>query len=243
MSYILDALKKSEQQRQYAKSPTLLTAQTPTPGTRRPSYLLNGLLAAILICSGIVVGWLRPWQPSAPAEGPVAALPDATSLPPPATAALSGPTDGSGNLEHAPLKQSTPAPHPDNPSAHAAAEHLAPTLVDAGPASPSAQSDTGPRQATTLQMPAASTAPGAADEDNKRVMGLNELPASLQREIPNIVIAFHAYSSNPKERRVMINGTMHGQGEPLAPGLVLDEITPDGVILGYKGYRFHQGVR
>lgn len=84
---------------------------------------------------------------------------------------------------------------------------------------------------------------GTAAEKEKRVMTLNELPPSIQREIPNIAISFHAYSSNPRERRVMINGDMVVQGEPLAAGLSLEQITPDGVILGYKEYRFHQGVR
>jgi len=41
----------------------------------------------------------------------------------------------------------------------------------------------------------------------------------------------------------MINGNMAVQGELLAPGLSLEQITPDGVILDYKEFRFHQGVR
>jgi general secretion pathway protein B len=77
----------------------------------------------------------------------------------------------------------------------------------------------------------------------KKVLALSDLPASIQQEIPGISISFHAYSSKPKDRHVMINGSMAGQGEILAPGLSLDEITPDGVILGYKGYRFRRGVR
>jgi len=77
----------------------------------------------------------------------------------------------------------------------------------------------------------------------KKVLALSELPASIQQEIPAISISFHAYSSKPKDRHVMINGAMAEQGEILAPGLSLDEITPDGVILGYKGYRFRRGVR
>jgi len=84
---------------------------------------------------------------------------------------------------------------------------------------------------------------GTAAEGGRRIMALNELPPPIQREIPEISIAFHAYSSNPKERRVMINGDMAEQGEQLAPGLNLEQITPDGVILAYKGFRFHQGVR
>jgi general secretion pathway protein B len=41
----------------------------------------------------------------------------------------------------------------------------------------------------------------------------------------------------------MINETMLRQGDSIAPGLRLEQITPDGVVLGYKGYRFQRGVR
>ena len=42
---------------------------------------------------------------------------------------------------------------------------------------------------------------------------------------------------------VSINSRMLKEGESLAPGLRLEQITPDGVILSYKGYRFQHGIR
>src|ERR1017187_2842799 len=62
MSYILDALRKSEQQRQRGVAPSLLTAQISSDMEKQPAFLLYGSVAAILICAGILVGWLRPWQ-------------------------------------------------------------------------------------------------------------------------------------------------------------------------------------
>jgi hypothetical protein len=41
----------------------------------------------------------------------------------------------------------------------------------------------------------------------------------------------------------MINGDMAQEGEALGGGLSVEEITRDGVILGYKGYRFRQALR
>jgi general secretion pathway protein B len=246
MSYILDALRKSDQQRQHGKSPTLLTAQVPVAGSKRPSYLLNGLLAAILLCSGIVVGWLRPWQTKqpVPAAEPVASMPNAPSPPPIAPMPLSGPSEMAGTSGDGPLRnRSTSAAEPANLTGQAATNQATPALADNGSASPLPHPDSGLKNATPMQLPSGTASAGTAAEEGKRVMALNELPASVQREIPSIAISFHAYSSNPKERRVMITGDMLVQGEALAPGLSLDEITPDGVILGYKGYRFHQGVR
>ncbi|NCN23775.1 MAG: general secretion pathway protein GspB, partial [Gallionella sp.] len=36
--------------------------------------------------------------------------------------------------------------------------------------------------------------------------------------------------------------TLH-EGEIVVPGLKLEQITPEGVVLSYKGYRFQRGIR
>ena len=69
MSYILEALKKSDQQRQRGATPTLPTAPVAIAAPKQPVFLYYGLLAAVLLAAGIMIGWLRPWQ----AEQPTAA--------------------------------------------------------------------------------------------------------------------------------------------------------------------------
>ena len=69
------------------------------------------------------------------------------------------------------------------------------------------------------------------------------LPLSIRQELPALSITVHAYSSNPKERLVGIDERVAHEGEELAPGLRLEEITRDGMILRYKGYRFQRGAR
>ena len=246
MSYILDALRKSDQQRQRGSTPTLLTVQATATGPKRPRYLVNSVLAAVLICAGIVVGWLRPWQMKrpAPAAEPIASMPITSSPHIAAPAPPSGSPEMMGKPEHELLMhQSTPAAQPAHPSVGAATQQDTPALAHNESPSPLSQPDTGVQKATGMQLPDKKAPTGTAAEEGKRVMAMNELPPSIQREIPNISISFHAYSSNPKERRVMINGNMAVQGELLAPGLSLEQITPDGVILDYKEFRFHQGVR
>jgi general secretion pathway protein B len=51
------------------------------------------------------------------------------------------------------------------------------------------------------------------------------------------------YSGKPKDRLVGINDRMLREGASLGPDLVLEQITPDGMVLSYKGYRFLQGTR
>lgn len=236
MSYILDALKKSDQQRQLGSTPTLLTAQATLPAPGRPKYLLNSVLAAVLICAGIAVGWLRPWQMSqpAPAVEPVASMPA-----PPAKS-----TEMIAKPRHDPLMSNpTSTAQPEPLEGGSATKLDTPVHADIPSPSPMSQADKGVQNATGMPSPDRTAPAGTAAEEGRKVMALNELPPTIQREIPAISISFHAYSSKPGERRVMINGNMAQEGDLLAAGISLEQITPDGVILGYKGFRFEQGVR
>lgn len=57
-----------------------------------------------------------------------------------------------------------------------------------------------------------------------------------------MAISVHAYSDNPKSRMVGINYRIFREGDYVVPGLQLEQITPDGMIFSYKGYRFRRGV-
>jgi general secretion pathway protein B len=72
---------------------------------------------------------------------------------------------------------------------------------------------------------------------------LAELPASLRAELPAMAVTVHAYSPTPKERLLGVNNRLLREGDTLTPELVLERITPDGVILSYKGTRFQRGLR
>jgi hypothetical protein len=76
-----------------------------------------------------------------------------------------------------------------------------------------------------------------------QVLKQSELPGEIQQRLPNLVIAFHQYSRSPSERRVMINNILLRQGEFITPDLKLEQITPEGMVLGFQGYHFSRGVR
>lgn len=75
------------------------------------------------------------------------------------------------------------------------------------------------------------------------VVALSELPLAIQREIPTMSVQVHAYSDTPAERMVGINDLLLKEGDLLAPGLKLEQITPDGMVFGYKQYHFRHGVQ
>jgi general secretion pathway protein B len=242
MSYILDALRKSDKQRQRGTAPTLLTAQaTATPA--QPATLRYVLLAVALVGAGIAIGWLRPWQPEppAPAAAPLtAAKPPQSSPRQTASAPLPVPPEIAGTQEQEPPAQKStstapPAPVPtnavikqDRPAPARTESHRAPTRAVAAV----------PKKTATREKPART---GAAPE--QRVMTMAELPVQIQQEIPGMSISVHAYSSQPGNRLVSINDRLLREGMSVAPGLTLEQITPDGMIFSYKGYRFSRRVQ
>ena len=231
MSYILEALKKSDQQRQRGATPTLQAAQVTVAAPKRALFIYYGLLAAVLLGAGIVIGWLRPWQPEQP---PFETEPIAAKSPIPIS------------------QQAAPAPltaPPEIPS-KTAQEFPAPNLTRAGqpvpvtgamkPDNPALDSSGTPGAAAPIPEKPASLA-GVAQEPE--AIPLNELPLQIQQEIPAMTVQLHAYSSNPSERLVSINSIRLREGESLMLGLRLEQITPDGMIFSYKGYRFKRGIR
>ena len=70
-----------------------------------------------------------------------------------------------------------------------------------------------------------------------------ELPSAVRAELPAITISVHAYSGEPLGRLLGIGNRILREGDFLAPGLQMVEITPEGMVLDYKGYRFNRGVK
>lgn len=247
MSYILDALRKSDQQRQRGAAPMTLAAQTTVVAPKQPAFSLYALLAAVLVGAGIVIGWLRPWQPEhpAPAPQPVAVKPLASNPRFAAPAPLPVLPEKSEKSEHEPLlRKSTSTAQSAYPSGGPAEKQDAPALAKTGTALPPSNAVTGMPKAVATPVPDKPVVTDLADAELEHgVIAFTELPPSIQQEIPSLSISLHGYASNPKDRLVMINNKLLRQGEFLAPGLRLEQITSDGVVISYKKYRFHRGVR
>ncbi len=76
---------------------------------------------------------------------------------------------------------------------------------------------------------------------SERVPHLVELPMSFQRRVPSLIFSSHIYASDPSARRVMINDQYLRPGERFS-GIRVDRITPEGVELSLDGQRFRVGV-
>ncbi len=222
MSYILEALKKSDQQRQRDATPTLTAAQATVVVEKRSRLVYYGLLAMVLLGAGVAIGWWHPWQaePSVhKAESIAARLPILRQTAP---AMMNGVPETTGNTA-----KLLPAPN----AIHAA--QPAP-MINAKPAEIS--------ETHIASAPVLPAAPSGAEQE-QRAIPMSELPPAIRQEIPSITIEVHAYSDTPARRLVSINSRILHEGESLTPALKLEQITPDGVIFTYKGYRFQRGIR
>jgi general secretion pathway protein B len=120
--------------------------------------------------------------------------------------------------------------------------------VPTGPAPQAAPSNATP-SAVPAAAPATAPAPGPVDRatvdasGEAKTLNFADLPPAIRQEIPHMSVSVHAYSSQPKNRLVTIDDHMLHEGDSVAPGLKLEQITSDGLIFSYKGYRFRRSVK
>ena len=74
------------------------------------------------------------------------------------------------------------------------------------------------------------------------IFSLDQLPLSVRSNLPAFHLSGHAYGPEPASRVVRINEQVLQEGELLGPGLRVEEITPGGVVLSYRAYRFQVGL-
>jgi general secretion pathway protein B len=237
MSFILDALRKSEHERQRQAGPGLVELR---PAIARPTLPIWAIaLAALLAINLIVLGvlMLRGDGTSAPAA---VALPDPQIPSPPAAAPLDARSSGA-----------TPLPYPSAP-ANAARPAAADSYVIADPASSLPDSpaidddygDAGTESASEepiepgpeLQPPPRAQAAGS-EESIARLPTLNDM--SLQgASVPELHLDIHVYATQPAERFVFLNNRKYREGGETPDGTRIERITRDGVVLNHRGVRF-----
>jgi len=257
MSYILDALRKSDQLRRRSGAPTLMLGQAEAVAPKRPALFLYGVFALVLLGAGIGIGWLRPWQ-----QGPSQPAPSASSAtsPAPGKSAASAVQPSAPNPVPALPPVIASATRPASVPAAAAAAAAAPAPAIAAAVAPErahargarpietpgaphkASAETAKQAEPLLQEPARNGGKAVAGAPAAAVMTLAELPVAVQQDLPPLSVSVHAYSAKAGDRLVGINNRLLHEGEDVAPGLKLEQITPDGMILSYKGYTFRRGV-
>lgn len=254
MSYILEALRKSDQQRNRGATPTLFGGQEAMAVRRQPTKILYGVLAVALIGAGIAIGVLRPWQttqsemadrPAVVVRAPVATPPAAAPAPEVAPAAQSKPQEAVASVPPAAVPEIATVPRVEpKPVARPKRRLDRPMRKAETAVADKPKKDAVPQSRSELPAEEEANAepPATAAANAEPVSTLSELPVSIRDELPKIKITVHAYSGKPASRLVGYDNRILREGDYLVPGLKLEEITQDGMILSYKGYRFSRGA-
>jgi general secretion pathway protein B len=226
MSYILEALRRSQVERERGQvpglhaQPTLGSATTPDRKRMDPkARLVAG--TALLLVLGLLAWWLLreaaaplpadlPARTSALANAPVLSTPAPVSPPP------------SPSL---PPPPPAPAPLPMVVSAPVPSAVLAPT----------------PARATatnTLNKPSAPAAPTGAVKASGGAPTLVVLSAEQRRELPALLVGGSVFSDTASSRFVIVNGQIVREGESAAPGVLVERIGAKALVLRWRELRF-----
>lgn len=208
MSFILDALRKSELERQRNRSPGMAAARE-HPGRQRSRIWIP--LVALLV--GLNLGLLALlWYMST-------ARNDADN----AVMAVTTPTRSAADSEflYAPVPRSV-LMNTDRPSRNLSDELMPP------PTSPTPAAGAPPR-------PTARTTTQSA---NAPLPSFMEVLLDGSVSVSNLHLDVHVYSDRAEERFVFINTSRYREGDRLPEGPTVQEINAQGVVLSHQGRRF-----
>ena len=214
MSYILEALKKAQAERQLGSAPTIhampiqAAPEAHASGSRK--VLWGAVAVAALAAAAAAFLWWRP-APGAPA---VLAVQPITAPPPVVVAAP--PVIVAPPVALAPPVKSAPPPAVPAPVALAPPVKTVPPPVKAPPVAPVAE----------------------APPPEENLPFMSQLPEPQRSELPKVVFGGYMYSKNPADRLLLIDKVLRHEGEEVAPGLVLEQLQPKAAVMNYRGTRY-----
>ncbi|MGC3981357.1 MAG: general secretion pathway protein GspB [Steroidobacteraceae bacterium] len=238
MSFILDALKKSEQERERQQQPVLLELPVGRRSRAQPLWMWIVIGLLVLNCVLLLVMWWRN------GTLPVAAVPSSSAIV--SSAASSPAAQPSAPLVSAPPRsadvrslqneadfETEPAEDLPTAAVQTTPDLSGPPLVRSTPAQ--AQTFT-PLEASTAFKANPAVTPSAATPD--MLPTLENLGGSSALGFANLNLNLHVYANTASERFVFINSKKYSEGQALVEGPLVEKITSDGVILNYRNQRF-----
>ena len=232
MSYILDALRKSEQERQRGKVPDIHGGVSDSTEARTKTNFWPMITIAVIVLNLGILGYF--WF-SIPANEVA---------------------------DQATIQATAPSPSPTNPSSTTSPTIQSPTAAapkqqPIKPQSSSSVAAYSPPEMSSPVRPAVTNAPPQSETDfgaSERAESeqplpkvgympqLEELPAYERDGIPDMTFSSHMYSSMPRFRSIIINGKRLKEGQYLNEDLQVREITESGVIMSFGNTLFEVDV-
>lgn len=226
MSYILDALKRADAERDRGAVPGLhtLPVHVSTGDLSQSRFRLLLLILAGIGLLGVCAGLWR-WQHPAPLSPAMAIATPVVVVAssPPVVVATPVPvfTPAAQTASQAPLATVTPLP--PRPVSNA--------VVNGGVLIKPAIPD------KALQAPKPAPPPITLATGTP-VMTIAQLPPDISQALPKLAISGSTWAENPAYRMVILNGQVFHEGDKPAADLTLEQITTKAVIFNFKGYRY-----
>ena len=241
MSFILDALKKSETDRQRQSSPALFEVKVAAPRRRFPVWA--AALAVLLGVNMIALAWVMLRRADAPAAPPVAAAP------PPASSSVQVSVNGQPGMVTVPATVTLPTTV-NIPISSAPTVTVGGGSADPGVGGTAQLADEplleGHQPAVPPDYDARDYRPAITPEQASTIAAARRsgsLPSKDEviaqgSQLPELRLDLHVYDPNPAARFVFINMRRLREGESLPDGVRVDQITSTGAELSYHGKRF-----
>jgi len=241
LSFILDALRKSEHERQRQTGPGIADLQPVSIQQRLPLWAI-GLGALLLINITVVLilvlrGQSKPIEvPAATTPAPAAVAP-ATPTGQPSTPAPQ-PTSAPPIVAQAPAAEPYVLPAPELPQGAMSANTQPPQAgfpqdATSLPAVAPSRLRSDPQLASR---PIAEEPPDSGNEEN--LPSLNDVQMQGAARVPELHLDIHVYSGAPAERFVFMNMRKYREGDTTPEGTRIERITREGVVLNHHGLRF-----
>ena len=232
MSFILDALKKSESAHQRQAGPGLFEVKVVPPRRTPPAWAM--VIGVLLVINAAAFIWLllsrtvptasrrstAAARPSVGASRPAAPTGKAGALPPAATQSVPG---GFRTDAAPPTVARAPEPGTRTPARSAPIAIATPTPGILAPA---------------LEPATSSVGLGASSGVQGALPLYAQIAARPGSDLPKLHLDLNVYSPVPSRRFAMINMRVLHIGQSLPDGVRVVAIRPDGVALSYHGRAF-----
>lgn len=219
MSYILDALKRADAERErghvpglHSQSAAMLSA-TSHKAPSRPSRRAQATAVAVLLLTAAAALW---WWSGTDQPPPAVAVPAPASAPDALPADAPPPP-----VLTAPVVAPAPPPAP-----------VLPILAPPVPAAPASRAPVEAAAPAAIAAPAPATSPDS-------VRPPADLPPEARAALPRPSVSGATYSANPEHRMLIVNGHVVREGQTIEPGLVLETISPRSAVFNHNGTRFN----
>jgi general secretion pathway protein B len=202
MSFILEALKKSEnKRRKKSVSRSSRSIHEPVPRSRAKSRLWILGISLVLLVNVVFLFWFfSPWTQPAATMTEVA-----ESIQPKAR------INGSDVMQ----------------------------MSSSAPKSTSESVSVIPHQQPVEKKEKLPVQALPAPRSEKKIYSFGQLPVSIQKQIPTLRMSLHAYNrGDATASMVQLNDRIMHEKEMVTANISLEQITAEGVVLRYDGYRF-----